>query len=115
MSPRKRGLQTFLLGLDPGIDLATKQAPRARLRFNETQILIAKSRLDLRAERRDTAAMRKLIALICALLVLPLLAAPHPALADPYIDNAAVDELFEELRLANNAVEADQISRQIWS
>jgi len=59
--------------------------------------------------------MRKLIALICALLMLPVLAAARPALADPYIDNAAVDELFEELRLANNAVEADEISRQIWS
>jgi tetratricopeptide (TPR) repeat protein len=69
----------------------------------------------LGAGRRDSAAMRKLIALICALLVLPVLAAPHPARADPYIDNAAVDELFEELRLAGNAVEADAISRQIWT
>jgi len=42
--------------------------------------------------------MRKLIAAICASLMLPLLAASHPALADPYVDNAAVDELFEELR-----------------
>lgn len=59
--------------------------------------------------------MRKLIATICALLVLPLLGAPHPAIADPYVDNAAVDELFEELRLADNEVEAGEISRQIWA
>lgn len=59
--------------------------------------------------------MRKLIATICAVLVLALAAAPLPAIADPYVDNAAIDELFEELRLAENEVEADQISRQIWS
>src|SRR5690606_3976823 len=38
-----------------------------------------------------------------------------PALADPYVDNAAIDDLFEELRLADNEIEADQISRQIWT
>ncbi len=59
--------------------------------------------------------MRKLIAAVFAFLVLPLLAAPFPAIADPYVDNAAVDELFAELRLADNAVEAEQISRQIWT
>jgi tetratricopeptide (TPR) repeat protein len=59
--------------------------------------------------------MRRLILSILALLVLPLLAAPVPAIADPYVDNAAVDELFEELRLADNEMEADQISRQIWT
>lgn len=59
--------------------------------------------------------MHRLIASIRALLVLPLLAAPLPAFADPYVDNAAVDELFEELRLAHNQVGADEISRQIWS
>ena len=59
--------------------------------------------------------MRKLIALIRAFLVLPLLAASLPAVADPYVDNAAVDELFAQLRLADNEVEADQISRQIWT
>lgn len=59
--------------------------------------------------------MRKLVATICAFLVLALAAAPLPAIADPYVDNAAIDELFEELRLADNEVEADQISRQIWS
>jgi tetratricopeptide (TPR) repeat protein len=59
--------------------------------------------------------MRKPIAAICAFLLLPFLMAAPSALADPYVDNAAVDELFEELRLADNAVEADQISRQIWT
>jgi tetratricopeptide (TPR) repeat protein len=59
--------------------------------------------------------MRKLIRTISALLVLPLMAAPLPAIADPYVDNAAVDELFHELRLADNEVEAAQISRQIWT
>jgi tetratricopeptide (TPR) repeat protein len=59
--------------------------------------------------------MRKLIAAICAFVVLPYLAAAHPVLADPYVDNAAVDELFAELRVADNEVEADQISRQIWT
>ena len=59
--------------------------------------------------------MRKLISTICALMLLPLLAAPHPAMADPYVDNAAVDELFAELRVADNEVEAGEISRQIWA
>lgn len=59
--------------------------------------------------------MRKLIASIRALLVLPLLAAPLPAIADPYVDNAAVDELFAELRIAASEMEADRISRQIWT
>jgi tetratricopeptide (TPR) repeat protein len=59
--------------------------------------------------------MRKLIAAIRALLVLPLVAAPLPAIADPYVDNAAVDELFAELRVAASEMEADQISRQIWT
>ena len=59
--------------------------------------------------------MRKLIATICALLVLAFAAAPLTAIADPYVDNAAIDELFEELRVADNEVEADQISRQIWT
>lgn len=59
--------------------------------------------------------MRKLIATVCAVLVLVLAAAPLPVFADPYVDNAAIDELFEELRLADSEAEADQISRQIWS
>jgi tetratricopeptide (TPR) repeat protein len=65
--------------------------------------------------RRDSAAMRKLIAAICAFVVLPFLAAAHPVLADPYVDNAAVDELLEELRLAPNEIKANEITRQIWS
>jgi tetratricopeptide (TPR) repeat protein len=69
----------------------------------------------LSAGRRDIARMHRLIAWIRAFLVLPLLAAPLPAMADPYVDNAAVDELFAELRVATNEVEADQISRQIWT
>jgi tetratricopeptide (TPR) repeat protein len=69
----------------------------------------------LQAGRRDTAAMRKLIAAICAIVVLPFLAAPLPAIADPYVDNAAVDELFAQLRVAQNEIEADEISRQIWT
>ena len=59
--------------------------------------------------------MRKLLATVGAVLVLALGAAPLPAIADPYVDNAAIDELFEELRLADNEIEADQISRQIWT
>lgn len=59
--------------------------------------------------------MRKLITLIRAFMVLPLLAMPLPAMADPYIDNAAVDELFQELRVAASEMEAEQISRQIWA
>jgi tetratricopeptide (TPR) repeat protein len=76
--------------------------------------LIAKSLLDLHASRRDSAVMRQISALLCALLLLPFLAAAGPAIADPYIDNAAVDELFEQLRLADNEIEANDISRQIW-
>ena len=57
--------------------------------------------------------MRKLIATIFAVLAFQ--AAPLPAIADPYVDNAAIDELFAELRLADDEIEADQISRQIWS
>ena len=59
--------------------------------------------------------MRKLIGLMRALLVLPLLAAALPAFADPYTDNAVIDELFAELRVASNAAEADEISKLIWS
>ena len=58
--------------------------------------------------------MRKLILTVRALLVLPLLAAPLPAMADPYTDTAAIDELFMQLRLATSEAEADEISQQIW-
>lgn len=59
--------------------------------------------------------MRRLFATLCALLVLPFLAAPQPAFADPYTDNAALDELFAQLRIASSETEADEISQQIWS
>jgi tetratricopeptide (TPR) repeat protein len=58
--------------------------------------------------------MRNLARTIRALLVLPLLAAPLPAFADPYTDTAAIDELFAELRTAGDALEANEISQQIW-
>jgi tetratricopeptide (TPR) repeat protein len=57
--------------------------------------------------------MRKLILVIAALL-LPLLAVPLAVRADPYVDNALIDELFAELAAADNENEADGISRQIW-
>ncbi len=59
--------------------------------------------------------MRKLAATLCAVLIVALAAAPISVTADPYVDNAAIDELFEELRLADNEVEANQISSQIWT
>lgn len=58
--------------------------------------------------------MRRLLAMLCVLLMLPLVAASRPALADPYTDTAAIDELFAQLRVARNAVEADELSQQIW-
>lgn len=58
--------------------------------------------------------MRSMIGLIRALLVLLLVAAP-PAFAAKYTDSAALDELFAQLRVAQSAAEADDISRQIWS
>ncbi|HZY68097.1 MAG TPA: hypothetical protein VFE52_05890 [Devosia sp.] len=57
--------------------------------------------------------MRKLLAIVGVLLVLPALWAT-PAAADPYVNNAAIDELFEELRVATDETEADEISRQMW-
>lgn len=57
--------------------------------------------------------MRKLIVAIAA-VILPLLAVPPSALADPYVDNAVIDELFTELANARNEADADAISRQIW-
>jgi tetratricopeptide (TPR) repeat protein len=58
--------------------------------------------------------MRSMIGMIRALLVLLLFAAP-PAFAAKYTDSAALDELFAQLRVSQNAAEADDISRQIWS
>ena len=57
--------------------------------------------------------MRKLIFAIAA-VILPLVAAPPSALADPYVDNSLIDELFSELANARNEIDADEISRQIW-
>lgn len=59
--------------------------------------------------------MRRLLTLIRALLVLPLLAAPLPALADPYVDNATIDELFTQLRQADSDSAANKISTKIWA
>ncbi len=59
--------------------------------------------------------MRKLAATILAVLIWAVAAAPSSAFADPYVDNAAIDELFQELRVADNEAEANQISNQIWS
>ena len=59
--------------------------------------------------------MRKLIALLRALLMLPLLAAPLPAIAaGPYVDTAALDELFAQLQNAHSAGDANEIVQQIW-
>jgi len=59
--------------------------------------------------------MRMLAHAIRALLLLTLLAAPLPARADPYTDNAALDALFAQLRHAGSEAQADEITRQIWS
>jgi len=59
--------------------------------------------------------MRGFMLLIGALLALPLLAMPQLAVADPYTDNAAVDELMAQLRVATSEAEADDLSSQIWS
>ena len=59
--------------------------------------------------------MRYPIALIRALLVLLLLAAPSPLLAADYADKAALDELFAELKVAHSPGEASDIVAQIWA
>ncbi len=58
--------------------------------------------------------MRRFLATLSALLMLPFLAASPPAFADPYTDTAALDELFAQLRTASSETEADEISQQIW-
>ncbi len=59
--------------------------------------------------------MRQLITLLRALLLLPLLAAPLPAMAaGPYVDTAQLDELFAQLRVAHSAGDANEIVQQIW-
>jgi len=57
--------------------------------------------------------MRTLILAIAA-VILPLVAAPPSALADPYVDNAVIDELFNELADSRNEVDANEISTRIW-
>jgi tetratricopeptide (TPR) repeat protein len=64
--------------------------------------------------RRDTAAMRLTVGMIRALFVLLILAAPLSARAADYVDNAALDELFTELRTAHDAGSANDIVVQIW-
>jgi Flp pilus assembly protein TadD len=60
--------------------------------------------------------MRPAISMICAMLAALLMALPGPALAaGPYVDSAAMDELFTELKAAPSATAADDISREIWS
>ena len=48
--------------------------------------------------------------LAIAAIILPLVAVPHAVLADPYVDNAVIDELFTELAGSQNAVDANEIS-----
>jgi tetratricopeptide (TPR) repeat protein len=57
--------------------------------------------------------MRKLLAAIVALALL-LCSAALPVRADPYVDNAALDELFDELKQASNETDAAAIGAQIW-
>ena len=59
--------------------------------------------------------MRFPVALIRALLVLPLLAVPSPLFAADYADKAQLDELFAELRIAHSPDEATDIVAQIWT
>ncbi len=59
--------------------------------------------------------MRRLLVLLRALLMLPLLAAPLPAFAaGPYVDTAELDELFAQLQQAHSADDASEIVQQIW-
>ncbi len=58
--------------------------------------------------------MRKLFGLIGAVLVALLLVAPPSLAAHEYADAAALDELFAQLRVAQDAGEADDIAAQIW-
>jgi tetratricopeptide (TPR) repeat protein len=65
--------------------------------------------------RRDIEPMRQMLAMLRGLFVLLMFAAPAPAMADgPYVDTAALDELFAQLRVATSAAEADELSQQIW-
>ena len=59
--------------------------------------------------------MRFPVALIRALVVLPLLAAPSPLFAADYADKDPLDELFAELKDAHSPDEATDIVAQIWA
>jgi tetratricopeptide (TPR) repeat protein len=60
--------------------------------------------------------MRQILLMVCAALMTLLLAAPGSAVAaGPYVDTAALDELFAELKIAPSAAAADDITRQIWT
>lgn len=54
-----------------------------------------------------------MLAILRGLFVLLMLAGPAHA-AGPYVDTAALDELFAQLRVAPSAAEADDLSQQIW-
>lgn len=55
-----------------------------------------------------------MVGMIRALLVLLLVAAPLPARAADYVDKAALDELFTELKAVHDAGAANDIVTQIW-
>jgi tetratricopeptide (TPR) repeat protein len=60
--------------------------------------------------------MRQILLTLCAALTTLLLVASAPAVAaGPYVDTAALDELFAELKIAPSATAADDITRQIWT
>jgi len=58
--------------------------------------------------------MRLMIGMIRALVALLVLAAPLPARAADYVDKAALDELFTELKAVHDASAANDIVVQIW-
>ena len=59
--------------------------------------------------------MRKLVRPIRALLVLLFFAGPLPAFAADYMDRAALDTLFAELKVARTADDANGLVGQIWT
>jgi tetratricopeptide (TPR) repeat protein len=60
--------------------------------------------------------MRRVALTICALLTALFMAVPTSAVAEgPYVDSAALDELFAELRIAPTPNAAEDITRQIWA
>jgi len=58
--------------------------------------------------------MRFMVGMIRACLVLLMLAAVLPARAADYVDKAALDELFTELKTVHDAGTANDIVAQIW-